>query len=183
MTEATDESNRQRISRRLPTLFFGRAPVFADRSIDKVAARLTRVAEIALEAWDRPTYLLQPCALGDRVGLYSRDLMNRSAFRARLRRLGVEFTEDPFVTFTESSRFSCRDWGEFDPSFVITAGYDNDDPDKIMESTHALLAFQLTTFRMGGIGSEELRRLVAACHGVQSAAARNPEAVVSRLSG
>lgn len=94
----------------------------------------------------------------------------------------MEFTEDPFVTFTESSRFRCRDWGEFEPTFVITAGYDNDDLDKIIESTHALLAFQLTTFRMGGIGPEELRRLVAACHGVQSAAAKNPEAVVSRLS-
>lgn len=182
VTETPDEPNGKRVSRKLPTLFFGRAPIFADRSVDKVATRLGRVAEIALEAWERPTYLLQPCALGNRVGLYARDLMNRSAFRARLRRLGVEFTEDPFVTFTESSRFGCRDWGEFEPSFVITRGYDSDDPNKIIESTHALLAFWLTTYRMGSIDPEELRRLVAACRGIQSAAAKNPEAVVARLS-
>ena len=183
VTEAAARSNELRAPRKLPTLFFGRAPIFADHSLDKVATRLNRVAEIAHQAWERPTYLLQACALDDRVGLYSRDLMNRSAFRTRLRRLGVEFAEDPFVTFTESSRFKCRDWGEFEASFVITAGYDNNDPDLIIESTHALLAFQLTTFRMGSIGPKELRRLVAACHGVQSAAAKNPEAVMSRLSG
>jgi hypothetical protein len=168
-------------ARRLPTLFFGRAPIFVDRSIEKLAERLVDLVEIAAEAWRRPTYLLQPCKLADRRGLYARDLLNRSSFRARLRRLGTQFTEDPWVTFTEANRFNCRDWGDFEPSFVVTSGAD-DDSDKIMESSSAFLASQLTTFRMGAIGTAELDRLVSVCEGLQSAAADNPEAVVALLS-
>ena len=143
--------------------------------------RLPRVVEIAAAAWQRPTYLLQPIALGDRRGLYARDLLNRSPFRRRLQRLGAEFTDDPFVTFTESNRFHCKDWGEFEPSFVVTRGWD-EDPDKVMESTDALLAFRLATFRMGGIGASELARLVQVSSRLESAAAKNAEAVFARLA-
>ena len=176
------EATGKRGARKLPTLFFGRAPVFVDRSVDKVATRLVRAVELATEAWRRPTYLLQPCVLDGRPGLYARDLLNRSAFRARLRRLGVEFTEDPFVTFTDTDRFNCRDWGDFEPSFVITPGYEPEDPDEIMESTDALLAFRLATFRMGAIEPQELKRLVRVCTGLDSASAKNAEAIVARLS-
>jgi hypothetical protein len=167
--------------RRLPTLYFGKAPVFADRSIDKVAARLLRIAEITVHAWERPTYLLQPCALGSRVGLYARELLNRSAYRSKLSRRGLEFSDDPYVNFTDASRFSCKDWGEFDPSFVIVRGFDAD-PDKVLSLSHARLAFRLATFRMGPIDPSELKRLVAMCSRPESAGAKNPEAVLAKLS-
>ena len=176
-----DDRDQRKGPRRLPTLYFGKAPVFVDRSVDVVAEKLVRVAEIATVAWRQPTYLLQPCALGNRVGLYGRDLLNRSSYRSKLRRLGVEFPDDPFVTFSDDGRFKCRDWGSLEPSFVIARGSD-EDPDKVLEATDALLAFRLATYRMGPINPSELKRLVGVCNGLESAAARNPEAVVAKLS-
>ncbi|MGH2806106.1 MAG: hypothetical protein ACRDKT_02400 [Actinomycetota bacterium] len=167
--------------RRLPTLYLGSAQLFADRSVDTVVDKTAAIVASTIEAPRRATFLLTPCRVADRVGLYGRDVFNRSIFRIKLEREGVEFATDPYVVLDEDGSFLSTDWGRIRPAFVVLNGA-GETPDDVIRSEGALLAFSLATFRIGRFGAADLTALTRAVAGIGSVAALEPAAVVRALS-
>jgi hypothetical protein len=170
--------------RKLPTVWFGKTPFYTDRDLRKVEERLQYMAEATFFVPERTTYMLNACRIDGRVGLYGQDFHNRSFFRTKLQRHGMEFAHDPFTTFNPSGAFECSDWGEFKPTFVIlrnAADY-TDDPVEIIELKGAALAFQLTAYRLGMAGPTEISQLVRLVKGVGAVSALTPEPVARALA-
>lgn len=105
--------------RRLPTLYLGRAPIFAQRELDTLEKDLVLTLQAILESRKQPIYWLHACRIDGHTCLYGGDSYNRSANRRKLARSGMEFSCDPYVRLTERGTFSCSDWGELIPSVVI----------------------------------------------------------------
>jgi hypothetical protein len=166
--------------RRLPSLHFGKAAIFADRDPVRVVEEVSKCIDAIISASSRPTYFMDPCEIGGRQGLYVRDLYSRSGYRARLKKKGARFSKDRFPRFADDGRFECDDWGKFDPSFVVT-GFDPDDPQEIGTMPPGLMAFLLTTHRIGGLAKEELSRLIAFCRQVEAVSASDPSTVIGHL--
>lgn len=177
-TSPQDET-RPRGPRHLPKLYFGSLLVFADRDPGPVNTRLERMVEVVQRAADEPTYHVNACRLGDRTGLYVRDVYNRSAPRLQLIRRGMLFSNDPFVRFTEESRFACQDWGSFTPGFVIAAPNEN-----ILTGAFggpATLPFTFAALRLGMVGNEELQRLVQAVRSIPVVASDDPNDLIAQI--
>jgi hypothetical protein len=168
--------------RRLPTLYLGAAQLFADRDLDEVLKRTEAIVRSTVEAAQRATFLLTPCRVGVRTGLYGRDVFNRSIFRIKLERLGVEFATDPYVTLEEDGTFTSAEWGRVEPSFVILNGA-GATPEEVITSEGALLTLNLATFRLGPLAAGELAALTRSVAGVRSVAAIEPAAVAAALTG
>jgi hypothetical protein len=166
--------------RRLPALYMGNAHVFSDRRIDLVLDRFERTARMLQGATSKPTYLLHPCRIDGLVGLYARDVYSRSTYRMKLRRLGLEFSDDFFVTFDQGGRLSSERWGPLDISFVIV-GVDDEDPTKTTSTTGAYLSFILSSWRVGLMDGEELRWLNRAFSEVEGLSAGDPLALAESL--
>lgn len=166
--------------RPLPTLHFGKAPIFAARRLSTLASALDRALEMAVGAPEVPTYLMHACRIGDRTGLYMRDLLNRTAFRRRAARLGLEFAERPFVRLVDGA-WSSLDWADFDPSFLIHRGR-SEDPSEVIGRTGGLLLFQVATYRLGALPPIELPLLAAACAQLEAVGASEPQAIISTLA-
>lgn len=163
--------------RRLPSLYFGRAQVFAHRAVDEVLRHLARLASAITQISERPTYLVQACELDGIRGLYLRDLFNRSAFRRKLMRLGLAFVDDPVVT-RAGPGFACTRWGPFQPSFAVV--YTGDEAIDLSPSTARLTAM-MATFHLGGLGTAEFRALLRACRGIRAIGGEDASAVVERV--
>ena len=167
-------------TRRLPTLYLGSTPLFADRDQSVVVERMRMTIETVIESGRRPAYLVQPCELGERRGLYARDTFSRSPYRRRLARAGMHFTEDPYVKSSEDGSFICDDWGEFSPTFMVL-GYDHEDPSELEVTTGAILPITMIDRRIGEITTVHLQSLISGLAGVEGVSAGDAGVVASAL--
>ena len=168
-------------ARKLPALYMGSSPVFADRSIEAVRERLNRLIESVVRSHSRPTYCFHPMRFDNRFGLYGRDLYNRSVYRKRLERLGVTFSSDPYPRLTGDGTFECDDWGEIKPDAVVLAADDLDNPRRVVRTEGALLAFSFLTMRFGPVDPSEVRLITSLSKKVSAVSAPDPAAVMSHL--
>ncbi len=162
--------------RRLPSLYFGRAQVFAHRDVSGVMERLSGFASAIEELPAKETYLVQACEIHGRRGIYARDLFNRTPFRRKLARHGLRFAEAPVVT-TGPSGFECDDWGPFDPAFALVY---TPDEGAVVPVSAARLAATLATFHLGGLEASEFSRLVSACRKLDAFGGDDPAAVAHK---
>lgn len=167
--------------RALPLLFHGAAQIYADRDLPALGGRLNRALEIIAAAEDRWAYAVNAVRLGGAYGLYSRDLFNRSSFRIHLARLGVEFAGDPYVELLPSGGFSCRDWGEFEPEFLVAGGPFPRDDREVVDRSGGLAPFMFGVFRMGRITAPELALLARFVRRAPVLSSRSPHALVETL--
>jgi hypothetical protein len=166
--------------RRLPTLYLGKAPIFAQRELSTLERDLELTLEAILESRKQPIYWLHACRIDGHTCLYGADVFNRSAYRRKLARLGMEFSADPVVRLTERGTFACSDWGELTPDVIIlkvTGG----EPAEIVETSGAILLGILSQARLGALGTAELRHLVRATAGVTSTSAGDAGALVEHI--
>ena len=166
--------------RKLPTFFFGRAQLYADRNLDNVTAILATLATRIVAYADHPLYLFTACKLGDKWGLYGRDFFNRAIFRRRLERLGMEFSSDPFVRFSSSGDFSSFDWGTFRPEFLIL-GLTRVDPPPIMRLAGGPLFYTMNTFRLGNLNREEFHALGKLLPKLDALNSKDPATLIEAL--
>lgn len=153
-----DDSNAK--VRHLPTFYVRFFQFFAHREVDAVLERLRRLLQEVPAREDGAPYLLQPCRLGDRIGLYARDYFNRSRKRRELARLGMEFADEQWVVLTRDGRFRCESWGEFTPSFVIL-GVSSADLEKVTTRPPAEVILTLAQQRLHNLSVEELKLLTS----------------------
>ncbi|HZJ03601.1 MAG TPA: hypothetical protein VFE20_08035 [Thermoleophilia bacterium] len=173
-------TSRPAKGRRLPTLYLGRAPIFAQRELSALERDLELTLQAILESRTQPIYWLQACRIDGHTCLYGGDAFNRSAYRRKLARLGMEFAEEPYVRLTERGTFSCSDWGELTPGIVITKA-SGGEPEEIMETSGAILLGLLSLARLGALGTAELSHLVRACAGVTGTAAGDAGALLEHI--
>jgi hypothetical protein len=147
--------------RRLPTLYLGRAPLFADRDLSRVLDRLMHTIDTMKLSISTPVYALNACRVEGRYGLYGADVFNRSVRRRRLQRLGMDFAQDPYVRLTSRGTFECESWGEFAPGFVITS-VSSSDPQYVLTTSSAWTLAIISNARFGGMTVSELRELATA---------------------
>lgn len=166
--------------RRLPTLYLGKAPIFAQRELPTLERDLELTLEAILESRKQPIYWLHACRIEGHDCLYGGDVYNRSAFRRKLARIGMEFSSDPFVRLTERGTFACSDWGELTPGVVILK-VSGGEPEEIVEMSRAILLGILAQARLGALGTAELSHLVRACAGVTGTGAGDPGALVEHI--
>lgn len=168
-------------TRQLPALYFGGARVYVDRDPARVADRVRLIYDGVMAAPTTPTYQVAACRVGDRYGLYLADFCNRTRFRQRLTRQGIEFADTPFVRFTPSGKFACDDWGEYPASFLILTG-DEGDPMQLIRPARGYLVMSFVALRLGDIEPAELARLAAAIRGLDAVGAADAATLVSALS-
>ena len=166
--------------RRLPTLYLGKAPIFAQRELSALERDLELTLQAILESRTQPIYWLQACRIDGHTCLYGGDGYNRSAYRRKLARLGMEFAEEPYVRLTERGTFSCSDWGELDPSVIILK-VSGGKPKAIVETSGAILLGLLSQARLGALGATELSRLNRACSAVTGTSAGDAGALVEHI--
>jgi hypothetical protein len=167
--------------RPLNVLYMGPTPIHSDRALDTVQRYLVKIVEIALGSRARPTYHVRACEFGGRRGLYARDLHNRSAYRRRLQRAGMSFSESPVVHLEPDGSFLTDDWGPFHSDFVISGGAEEDGG--LIRIAGALLPFTLASYRFGPVEADELATLISACRGSEGMGADDPLAVIGSLEG
>jgi hypothetical protein len=164
-------------------LYHGPAQIFADRHMENLGLRLNQALEaIAAAQEDEAIYMINACRIGERYGLYSRDLFNRASFRVHMSRLGVEFAEDPYVRLLPSGRFDCRDWGEFDPEFMVSGGPFPRDPEEVDNRRGGMTPFMFGVLRMGRITASELKHLAGFVRRAPVLSSQSPRAVVEQLA-
>jgi hypothetical protein len=165
--------------RRLPSLYFWNTLVYSNREMDEVKLALARTTDAVTRAQRLATYRFNACRFQGHTGLYGRDFHNRSAFRLKASRQGLEFSADPFVIFhPEEQAFESDDFGTFEPEFIILANHDSND---LVLTKGAKLALIMTDYRMGMLGPTELRALIDAFNGRTGLAISNPENMVLGL--
>jgi hypothetical protein len=164
--------------RQLPTLFFGKARLFAHRDVAVVRDRLSRTVRMVFEAVERPVYLLHPCDWNGRKGLYGRDFYNRSSYRKVLVRHGMTFAEDSYVRLSRKSLFECPQWGEIRPSFTVLGEGVTEGP----SLTAAFALYMISLFQIGTIKPADLRGLARTVQGMKFLHAEQPEALIELLS-
>ena len=168
-------------TRTLPMLYHGPAQIYADRHLENLGLRLNRALEAIAAVESEAVYMATACRMGDMYGLYMRDLFNRASFRLHMSRLGVEFADDPYVTLLESGRFRCRDWGEFEPSFLVAGGPFPTDPDEVENRRGGLAPFMFGVARLGRITPPELAHLARLVRTAPVLASQSPRAIVEAL--
>jgi hypothetical protein len=166
--------------RRLPTLYLGKAPIFAQRELEGLEGDLERTLEAILASRREPVYWLQACRIDGHTCLYGADAYNRSAYRRKLVRLGMEFSADFYVRLTERGTWSCSDWGELVTPTVILS-VKGGDPAAVEQITGAILLGLLSGARLGSLDPPEMRRLVRAGTAMKGAAAGDPGALAEHI--
>jgi hypothetical protein len=167
-------------TRQLPSLYHGNAHIFAHRDVDEVRARLVRTVQAVLEADARPSYLVTACRLGDRFGLYARDIFNRDAFRLRAARAGLVLAEEPYVAMTEDGSFTCEGWEPFRPDFIVVKSLRSAGGDANL-NRGAFLTFMFGILRVGDMGAVELHHLVKTIKTAEIVADDDPAHLVETL--
>lgn len=168
-------------TRALPMLHHGRANVFADRRVENLGARVNRALEALATRDEVATFQATACRLGDAYGLYARDLFNRSSFRIYMRRLGVEFSDDPYIELTSTGRLKCNDWGEFDPEFVVGGGPYPKEEEEVEERRGGLTPFMLGVLKFGPMKPDELALLTRIIRAAPVLVSRSPSSIVDTL--
>lgn len=148
--------------RRLPSIYLGPSLIFASRRSEDLLPHLERSLEIVRSAAHNPTYALTRVQLDGRNGLYARDMSVRDAFRRFLQRSGLSFSDEPFVRLSDSG-FLAEGDVQLEPEFIILGHYDEEDPERVLETSGAFVPFTLAAFRLGQVSPDELRRLVELC--------------------
>jgi hypothetical protein len=166
--------------RRLPTMYIRGAPVFAHRDVGPVIDSLHRTIEVVQSAQERPTYALQACRLDGEPGLYGADVYNRSGFRNRLGRLGMNFSNDPYVSLSPEGKMQCTDWGNFEPRFFII-GVGTPQRETIVEMTGAMALVLMSNSRFGQLDRAELHALAGLFSSVRGVGCRDPKTLVDHL--
>ncbi len=173
-------TSRPAKGRRFPTLYLGKAPIFAQRELSALERDLELTLQAILESRRQPIYWLHACRIDGHICLYGGDTYNRSAYRRKLARRGVEFAEEPYVRLTERGTFACSDWGEMTPGLIILS-VSGGEPDEIVEISGAILLGILSQARLGALGTAELRHLVRATAGVTGTSAGDAGALVDHI--
>lgn len=165
--------------RRLPMVWLEAYPLFADRSLDVVKARMTLAGQTVVDAASVPTYMLYAAQLDGAWGLYGRDLFERSTYRRKLMRLGLDMSPLPFVILDENG-FQSPDGDPFTPRFALLGGGD-DDPDRAEWFGGALVPFTISSYRFGPAGPDEIRRIVRYSSDITALGANRPEVAIAAL--
>jgi hypothetical protein len=171
---------RKRGVRRLPSLYFRYAQLYAARNVEEVLERLEETSSRFLVAEERPLYLLNACELDGRPGLYGRDFFNRSMFRRELSAAGMRFAEDPFVRLNPDGTFSCADWGSLKADFVIQDATAVGGP-PIVRMSGATLLYWINGRRLGKLTRGDLRSLAKAFSGLTAVNALEPTDLMIEL--
>lgn len=173
-------TSRPAKGRRLPTLYLGKAPIFAQRELSALERDLELTLGAILESHKKPLYWLHACRIEGHTCLYGGDTYNRSAYRRKLARSGMEFSCYPYVRLTERGTFACSDWGELRPG-VIILNVGGGEPEEIVETSGAILLGILSQARLGALGTAELRHLVRACAAVTGTGAGDAGTLVEHI--
>ena len=168
--------------KKLPSFYVNTSQTYAHRDLAAVQHRLARAIEVFQSTADRSTYMLTACEVGGRKGLYGTDFFNRTVYRQQLKRLGMRFSDDPFVEYRPDGRFASDDFDPFETEFV-TLWRRSDNPPGIIETSGAILVHQLTFYRISDVSPEELNRLVRFAAGVDALAATDAGDLVAALTG
>lgn len=173
--------------RRMPTVYLGPAPVYAERDVAMARNRLLWMVDTIVAARHEPVYTMTPCRLNGRVGLYARDLLNRSPDRMRLARRGFAFTEPPWVRLT--ARGTLRGASEeIDPSFLILRGEAGSgaragtEEDAGVRVRPGLALFAMLTTRLWAPAPAELAALRRIAERVGAVRSADPETLVRVLT-
>lgn len=152
---------------------------YADRDVTAVAEALRRTVDAFATSGERATYMLAACDIGGRKGLYGTDFFNRSAFRRKLERLGMQFSKDPFSTFRGDGCFESQDRAPFRAEFVTLgvppAGRG------VVRSSPAELLYQCIFYRIADVREGEMARLAAALEDAEGISGGNPKDLVAAL--
>jgi hypothetical protein len=181
-----DSSSRIRA---LPSAYLGPAQIFADREVRKTKKMLTRSIGAVLTAQKTPVYLITACRIGDKIGLYTKDIFNRSVFRRRATRLGLEFAPDPFVQMTEGGHFRAEGLNEFRPDFILvnrlaTVGASPSGVVALSDDNvnrGGFLTFLFGILRIGTVGVRELGTLARTIQQVPIVSEATPEAALESI--
>ena len=147
-----------------------------------VVEELIRDIEIVKTAGKRATYFLRACKVGDRLGLYFRDYLNRSSYRAKLQRRGMEFSDSSFIRWAGEGRFQDDTLGTFAPDFLITQAIDPDS-DTLVRLGKGMVAYWLGTLRLGPIEPLEFSQLAALTRTLDEIGGADPNLVADYLMG
>ncbi|MDQ3987252.1 MAG: hypothetical protein M3280_12250 [Actinomycetota bacterium] len=161
-------------------MYVGNQPLYADRRPESVVERLHKWVEVIRSHKDEAFYLLQPCRLEGRIGVYAREIFNRSSYIRKLNRSGMEFSGENHVRLTGRGTFESAAWGEFKPSFIIWLD-ELDDPRQVVVKSQALSSALLGPYRIGQMPAAELKSLIDATRTAPMVSAGEPTAVVEHL--
>lgn len=175
----TDEGERLR---RLPTLFLGPSPLFADRDVNEVVARAAETIGFLQRAYSELIFLATAVDIGGARGLYARDYNARSAYRRRLERLGADFASAPFVRLTPDAGFEVEGAEPFTPEFVISEGIDEPEAG-VHAVSPGLLVSQVSMLRLGSMSAGDLRSLVRALGQAEGLGSSQPADLYAHLAG
>jgi hypothetical protein len=166
--------------RNLPCVYVNTTQVYAHRDVDVAKSKLHEVVDVFVRSGETPAYMLTACEIDGRRGLYGTDFYNRSQYRLGLRRLGMRFSDHPFVFFDGDRTFRADDLGAFTPSFVAM-GRRSDNPSGTVETGGALLLYHLAYYRIADIGARELSALARLLPEVEALSATEPEDLAAAL--
>jgi hypothetical protein len=167
--------------RQLPGVYLSRAQIYADRDPAALGARLVTLVDAVVNAPAAPTYLITACRVGDRHGLYMRDVFTRSLYRTKLRRRGLALASDPIVRQVGPIEFESKEWGRFEPSFAITSDFVNDKPEALADTPPGLLAFTLATYHLGPMEPDDLSLLALAAGKLTAVGAIDAGAIATAI--
>jgi hypothetical protein len=167
-------------TRQLPTLYFGGSRIYVDRDVERVTDQLARVFRTVLRAEEVPTYQVAACRVGDRQGLYLADFCNRTAFRQKLARLGMEFSDSPFVRLLDDGAFDCDEWGQFSPTFLALSG-NPDAPQEVVRPSRGYHVMSFAALRLGDVKPPEFVKLANALRRMDAVGANDPGVLMREL--
>jgi hypothetical protein len=165
--------------RELPSLYHGNAQIYASRDIADVRQKLAATVSAVLESSSRAWYLASACRVGNRFGLYARDVCNRDPFRMRTARAGLVISDDPHVRMTDDGSFTCEGWPSFQPTFIVVNPRRDAEARNLNEG--ASLTFLFGILRLGAMTAPELRHVVQMVKTADIVDADDPDDVVERL--
>jgi hypothetical protein len=166
--------------KKLPSLYVNNSQLYADRDPARVRTKLDRAIRLFSTDDPRGAYMLTACEIGGRKGLYGSDFFNRSAYRQKLRRLGMRFSGDPFVVMNPDGTFESDDFDPFEPAF-LTMPRRSDSPPGVVTVEGGFLVYQLTYYRIADLEPDELRRLVTLAGRIDAPSATEPEDLAAAL--
>jgi hypothetical protein len=167
--------------RQLPSLYFGSSLISSEREVERLQRDLGKILGFVRNAENVPTFMMQACKYDNRIGLYSRDLCRRTSLRVRLQRLGLAFSNDPWVTLTPEGNFQTTDWGRFRPEFQIAFSAKGED-DPLEEVKGARVSFLMATYRLGLIPATELHHLVNLVTSIRTFAGGDAQALTKAIA-
>jgi len=165
--------------RQLPSLYHGNAQIYATRDISEIRPRLVATVTAVLESSKRARYLASACRVGDRYGIYARDVCNRDPFRLHVSRAGLVLSDEPHVRMTDDGRFTSEGWPAFHPDFIVVNP--RRAPDARNLNDGASLTFLFGILRVGALVPSELRHLARTIRTAEVVAADDPVELVKRL--